>query len=253
MTSVRPQWATDTAAGDGSNLRGLGTLKGTSGGEGAPPGRARSLTDGFLPVEAFLHVDPTAVALLELDRPPMLASPAPRSPGPAHRDVLALVTLHGDPLAIIHLAGPPDQLSGHTLAAAVWEQAGDVVRAHCARFGCGSVPDSAAPLLAGLPSGPHGCPGALDTTREDAVTVIVPTGGRAHQLERCLQSIGRLDHRGFDVLVVDNRPQIPGTAEVVEAFRDRFTIRYVAEPRPGSSPARNAGSREQRRIPRLYR
>ena len=31
--------------------------------------RARGLTNGFLPEEAFLHLDPTAIGYVELDEP----------------------------------------------------------------------------------------------------------------------------------------------------------------------------------------
>jgi len=73
-------------------------------------------------------------------------------------------------------------------------------------------------------------------------TVIVPTGGRADRLEHCLHSLRAMRYPHFDVLVVDNGPGDPATRRVVEAHaREDERIGYTAEPRPGSSVARNHG------------
>jgi cellulose synthase/poly-beta-1,6-N-acetylglucosamine synthase-like glycosyltransferase len=71
-------------------------------------------------------------------------------------------------------------------------------------------------------------------------TVVVPTRDRPSELDRCLKAVTSLDYPSFDVLVVDNAPS-DGQAREVAA---RWRVRYVAEPLPGVSRARNRGVRE---------
>src|SRR5918992_831013 len=75
--------------------------------------------------------------------------------------------------------------------------------------------------------------------------VIVPTARRPDAIRTCLESLRRLDYPRFRVLVVDNAPEEPATREVVEAVAEEDErIHYLAEPRPGSSVARNRGIAE---------
>ncbi len=69
------------------------------------------------------------------------------------------------------------------------------------------------------------------------VSVVVPTCDRPERLAACLRSIAALRQEPLEVVVVDNAPSAL-TRQVVEGFSG---MRYVAEPRPGSSAARNAG------------
>jgi GT2 family glycosyltransferase len=203
--------------------------------------RARGLTNGFLPEEAFLHLEPTAIGYLELGEPLRARHPAEESDGADCRDTLLLVRLHGEPLAMIYLDAPSEDASPASLAAAVWDKCAESVRAHCERFGCREQPRNADELVDGLAAGPGGCRGAQPASDGASVTVVIPTNGRPQQLSRCLQSICAVDYPGFDVVVVDNRPDAPGARDVVSSFADRLSVRYVAEPRPGSSVARNRG------------
>jgi GT2 family glycosyltransferase/SAM-dependent methyltransferase len=76
-----------------------------------------------------------------------------------------------------------------------------------------------------------------------SVSVVVCSGDRPDELERCLHSIAEASDAPDEVLVVDNAPHATGTREVVKAFP---TCRYVQEPRRGLSAARNAAVREAR-------
>ena len=75
------------------------------------------------------------------------------------------------------------------------------------------------------------------------VSVVVCTRNRPDDLARCLASIAALDPAPLEVIVVDNAPATGVTRAVVEGAG---TVRYVAEPRPGLSAARNAGLRAAR-------
>ncbi|MCA1670811.1 MAG: glycosyltransferase [Actinobacteria bacterium] len=73
-------------------------------------------------------------------------------------------------------------------------------------------------------------------------SVVICTRNRADQLTRCLTSVAAVDHPAFEVVVVDNAPGDGATRGFVRglaAADPRF--RYVLEPRPGLSIARNAG------------
>jgi len=206
--------------------------------------RARGLTNGFLPEAAFLHLAPTATGFVDLDEPLAIQRPEPASWTPQCRDALLMVRLHEEPLAIIHVDGPLDRLTPKALAAVIWHKLSGEIGQHCDRVGCRHRPNDARDLIEGLPPVGGACPAARVENADASVTVVVPTGGRTRKLHRCLDAMSRLSFRRFEIVVVDNRPAVPGTRQVVESVTDRLNVRYLAEPLPGSSVARNRGIRE---------
>ncbi|MBI2815514.1 MAG: glycosyltransferase [Acidobacteria bacterium] len=70
-------------------------------------------------------------------------------------------------------------------------------------------------------------------------TVIIPTRDRPADLDRCLEAVSRLEYSTFDVLVVNNAPANNATRDVAQ----KWGVRYLVEPRPGVSRARNSGAR----------
>lgn len=110
------------------------------------------------------------------------------------------------------------------------------------------VPAGAMPALAAAAAAPaiaaRGASGpgdlAFGPPPGDAseVSVVVCTRDRGEDLARCLDSLLACDPAPGEIVVVDNDPSGPSTRRVVE---DRPSVRYVAEPRPGLSAARNAG------------
>jgi glycosyltransferase involved in cell wall biosynthesis len=72
-------------------------------------------------------------------------------------------------------------------------------------------------------------------------TVVICTRDRPELLDRCLAAVANLKYPNqIDVLVVDNAPTNRRTYEVAM----RRSVRYVTEPIPGQSRARNTGARE---------
>lgn len=75
------------------------------------------------------------------------------------------------------------------------------------------------------------------------ITVAVCTRDRPESLQRCLASLSGLDYPNFEVLVVDNAPKTPKTAELVKNWPGddplAGRLRYVVEARPGVSWGRN--------------
>jgi GT2 family glycosyltransferase len=137
------------------------------------------------------------------------------------------------------------RLSPDELANGLWAALGARLGEHVRRHGCLPPAEARPEVLAkGIPPSDHSKPSGRVLP---PVSVIVPTAGRPEALEKCLRSLRALRYPDFDVLVVDNRPADPATRRLVEGIRrqdDR--IQYIAELRPGSSVARNAGIAQAR-------
>jgi len=75
---------------------------------------------------------------------------------------------------------------------------------------------------------------------KETFAVIICTRERPDALHACLVAVQALDPAPNEVIVVDNAPRSGATRAVVRAFPD---VRYVVEPAPGLSRARNTGLR----------
>ncbi len=69
-------------------------------------------------------------------------------------------------------------------------------------------------------------------------SVVICTHNRPAQLEQCLQAVSRQNYPHYSTLVVDSSPGDHRTQEIAA----RWGARYVVEPRPGLSRARNRGA-----------
>jgi glycosyltransferase involved in cell wall biosynthesis len=78
---------------------------------------------------------------------------------------------------------------------------------------------------------------AIDTAPE--ISVIVPTFDRPEAIERCIAALlaQRTEH-AFEIVVVDNHPHSGSTAACAARFP---SVRFIPEPTPGLSQARNTG------------
>jgi GT2 family glycosyltransferase len=189
----------------------------------------------------------TTSCVVDLDHPLRdLELPASRS-GDQHAHALVLVRLHEDPVGVVGV----DLVDGHCpaleLAAAILHELGRELADHVRLNRCSSAFHRASSLLEASPGRASACRGARRGADEalPSVAAIVPTAGRPDDVKRCLVRLAALDYPHLEILVVDNRPVDGATRRVVEeaAARDR-RVRYVAEPRPGSSVARNRGAAE---------
>lgn len=71
------------------------------------------------------------------------------------------------------------------------------------------------------------------------VSIIVPTCNRPSSLRRCLQKLfAQQTSSRYEVIVVDNRPDIEGTEAVLQEFPQAIALK---ESRAGASYARNTG------------
>lgn len=73
---------------------------------------------------------------------------------------------------------------------------------------------------------------------EVSVSVVICTRERPAQLIQCLKSLQNLSQLPQEIVVVDNAPTSEATREAVAQIPN---VKYVREPRPGLSGARNTG------------
>jgi GT2 family glycosyltransferase len=73
------------------------------------------------------------------------------------------------------------------------------------------------------------------------ISVVICTRDRPDRLETCLRCLARQKYPRFEVVVVDNAPTSNAVRTLVDAGHSMRALRYVLEPRPGLSWARNAG------------
>jgi GT2 family glycosyltransferase len=77
---------------------------------------------------------------------------------------------------------------------------------------------------------------------QESVSVVVCTRDRPDMARQCIEHVLRLDPEPLELIIVDNAPSDGRTKELVDEYAAAgYPIRYVLEPRPGLSNARNAG------------
>ena len=151
--------------------------------------------------------------------------------------------LHTEPLGTCLLALGPQGLTASDLAIALWPEVREPVMT---RFADAGLPPPSPLTAAGLTTGPGAWP-FLEHRRRALATapffsVVICTRDRPEQLARCLRRVGQQDYPRFEVLVVDNAPATEEARALAGAGLDQVPLRYVREPRPGLSWARNAGA-----------
>ncbi len=205
------------------------------------------LTPGKLPLEPFRHMDPTAMALLDLDAGVVSILPDATSTTPSCGDALVLVRLHGEPLGILYVDRSPEELSDSGLAELVWAHCEGEIRRHISQAACGVAPSGPADLVGGLGDA-TGCRSKALPQTPGSIAVIVATIGHGTLLPRCLAALADLEGPDYEVIVVHNGPPCAETRRIVDAARSRSThpIRYLEEPRLGVSLARNRGVAQTR-------
>ncbi len=89
------------------------------------------------------------------------------------------------------------------------------------------------------------CPRRIVPT--ELMTVVVCTRDRPEVLRGCLAQLRELNHPQLEILIVDNAPTDDAGRQVfTETIGEDARFRYVREPRPGLSCARNRGWQEAR-------
>lgn len=173
-----------------------------------------------------------------------LTEPLPAVPaGGRHRHVWLLARLHTEPvgtcvLDLGHEGFTPDQLG-----ALLWREfRPDVTE----RFAAAGLPPPGRLTGQGLDTGAAAWPflrrrqAVLATA--PFITAVICTRGRAERAQTWLRCISQQEYPKYEVVVVDNAPTSETVRKSVDAAPGEVPIRYVREPRPGVSWARNAGA-----------
>ncbi len=148
-----------------------------------------------------------------------------------------LVRLHGAPLGWVRLPLANGRCTAAALSKAILEQHSWPIIRHLVADGLHAPLGPRGLRLADLLEQPHPRYGGACPT----VTVAVCTRERTADLARCLEALVRLEYPALELLVVDNAPRSAATRELVGRYPQ---VRYVCEPRPGLSWARNRAIRE---------
>jgi GT2 family glycosyltransferase len=168
------------------------------------------------------------------DAPP--SSMVPPQDEPAMR---VLARLHGEPLGYLTLARSGTAADIEHIRVAAWAQFGDLIVAHLSDEGL-EVPAESERAAWRAPDRLVTCSNYIAV--EDLVSVVVCTRNRSESLPACLDRLAAVTYPSVEFLIVDNAPSDDSTELVVKQYAaadERF--RYVREPRPGLSRARNAG------------
>jgi GT2 family glycosyltransferase len=158
-----------------------------------------------------------------------------------------LVRLHRTPLGHVYLG--PDMLSAPAVAAEVWRQLGTEINRQRTEAGLpalDALPTDGLPAADGQPGGaPAGSSDGAEDQDDPPVSVVVCTRDRPEGALAAVRGLMALEYPRFELVLVDNAPTSDATKDaVLGEFGSDPRLRYVREPRPGLSRARNRGVAE---------
>ena len=180
---------------------------------------------------------PVFIDELELTEPIVNIRLAERADGLAYNGVYLLVRLQHVPVGYAFIR--PDALDSDAIARQVWEQLSTAINARYELAGL--------PVVDGLTAGGLAVAAELEdgTTSRPFVSVVVCTRNRPESVLVTLRSLLAMHYRPFEIVVIDNAPSSDATKDaLLAAYAEDPRVRYVREPRPGLSCARNRGLAE---------
>lgn len=197
---------------------------------------------------------PAAVRVLAVELSEVLPD-VPDTGGPdgvRYGAAQVLVRLHGQPLGLLDVALPAGGLTASALTAVVRDRLAAAIDEHLRHDGLppldrldpGQVGGTGETSLVGTASCQSRRPAV---EHAPFVSVVVPTCGRGPLFESALDSLAALDYPHYEIVVVDNAPQLTDTARIVAGrAADDPRFRCIGEPQPGVANARNRGLAEAR-------
>lgn len=180
---------------------------------------------------------PIFVGELELTEPIDDVRLPPLDDGGAYKGVRLLVRMQRMPTGYVFLR--PDALDAVCVARDVWCQLSSVINAQRAQHGLKAI--DALPVQGIATEESLG----EEVTERPPISVVVCTRDRPESVVVALRGLVALRYQPFEIVLVDNAPSSDMTKDAVLAeFGDDPRVRYVREPRPGLSCARNRGVAE---------
>lgn len=185
---------------------------------------------------------PYQITEVELGAPLHDLSRSTSEGGQQYERAFVVVRLFSQPIGTVDLPLPATGLSAAVLAEGIWQAYGGVINARLTAEGLDSI---GALTPAGIiPATVPASVAAREAFLAEAppVSIVISTRDRPTQLLRCLQAVLQVRYPCFEVIIIDNAPATPATAEL---FREHFLndqrVQYVLEPIAGLSVARNRG------------
>jgi GT2 family glycosyltransferase len=183
---------------------------------------------------------PIFIGELELAEPISGISLPRRADSQAYTGTRLLVRMRHIPIGYASL--PPDALAPDAIAKEVWRQLSAPINDR--RLSCG-LPAIDTLSSAGLASEEMEGDPADKVAESPLVSVVVCTRDRPDSVMVTLRALAALRYRPFEIVVVDNAPSSDATKLAIQVeFGNDSRVRYIREPRPGLSCARNRGLAE---------
>lgn len=180
---------------------------------------------------------PIFISELEITEPISSISLPVRQDGRSYTGVRLLVRIQRLPVGYVFLR--PDMLTSESISTQVWQQLSAAINAQRGRFSLNpleTLPVAGIPVEEAL---------AGDVPESPLITVVLCTRDRPDSAMVTLRTLANLRYQPVEILLVDNAPSSDATMSAfLEEFGDNSSFRYVREPRPGLSCARNRGLRE---------
>jgi O-antigen biosynthesis protein len=177
---------------------------------------------------------PIFIGSVELTEPVTGLELPVRADGAAYTQVRLLVRMQAIPVGYALLR--PEALDAGSAASQVWAQLGPAINAR--RAARGLAPLGALPVQ-GIERDVSLVP---ELTEYPLVSVVMCTRDRPAGALVTLRGLAALRYEPFEIVVVDNAPNSDATQMAVRAeFGADPRVRYITEPRPGLSYARNRG------------
>lgn len=182
-----------------------------------------------------------AVQILEVELSEALPTIVgePTTERPPYRHARVLVRLHHHPVGLLEMDLGGGPVTPDALERQIWAALGSPILAHLEKDGLlrGDTTDHPP-----FPLDSH-CPQRQGLPQWRPLTsVIICTLGRPRQLQNALDALLALDYPDVEIIVVDNGPQDPSTADLIHThYADRPNLRYETESLRGLSAARNRG------------
>ena len=173
-----------------------------------------------------------------------ITEPLPAVPCDGQRQRMWVVgRLHTEPVGVCVVRLDRDGLTPDQIGALLWPEIREPVTE---RFAAAGLPLPRTLTAAGLDADPAVWPflrlRQAVLAEAPFISVIVPTRGPPERGQTWLDCLGRQEYPRFEVVVVDNAPTSDAVRTFVEAAQGSgMALRYVREPRPGTSWAANAG------------
>lgn len=184
---------------------------------------------------------PIFVGELEIAEPITGISLPVRQDGRSYKGIRLLVRMRHLPIGYVLLR--PDALAPAMICEQVWRELSSAINAQRARSGL--APAAELPVEGLQAQAPGTEEPVAGEAQRPLATVVICTRDRPDSVVVALRGLAALRYSPVEVVVVDNAPSSDATMNAVLAeFGDDPRFRYVREPRPGLSCARNRGVAE---------